>query len=60
MCTLSMAASPVPGANEILDSIDPIAVSNDELDALDYLLGNEIASSTENVQAVEHAHYRYE
>lgn len=49
-----MPASPVPGANVIPD---PIVELDEELDALDVPLANEIAGTVVNVQPVELYHY---
>lgn len=50
MCTSSMSSPTVPDADEILD---PIVVSDDELNASDAPLANELSSTGGNVWMVE-------
>lgn len=57
MSTHSILASPALGANVVPGLI---LVSDDQLDALDAPLGNEVCDSTVDVQSVELSHYCYE
>lgn len=57
MCTPLLPSSPIPGASVIPDSI---VMSDDDLNALDDLLGSEVAGSAVDVQPVELSYHRDE